>query len=156
MNLRKSESEWWGVLGNRKQAETERKRVSDSVVSDFLWPLELVRGSGWPPPGSSVHGIFQARILEWAAISFSRGSSRPRDWTPICCTAGRFFTVWARDYRWLFLLSCWEIFVSSTETDHFQSIKGLGYGKSGVGRSSQCPYHSCNWNSCTLWLKYNV
>ena len=34
------------------------------------------------PPGSSAHGIFQARILEWVAISFSRGSSRPRDWTP--------------------------------------------------------------------------
>ena len=33
------------------------------------------------PPGSSVHGIFQARILEWVAISFSRGSSQPRDWT---------------------------------------------------------------------------
>ena len=34
------------------------------------------------PPGSSVHGILQARILEWVAISFSRGSSWPRDWTP--------------------------------------------------------------------------
>ena len=33
------------------------------------------------PPGSSVHGILQARILEWAAISFSRGSSQPRDQT---------------------------------------------------------------------------
>ena len=47
------------------------------------------------PPGSSVHGIFQARILEWVAISFSRGSSRPRDWTHVSCVsymAGRFFT----------------------------------------------------------------
>ena len=35
------------------------------------------------PSGSSVHGILQARILEWVAISFSRGSSRPRDWTPV-------------------------------------------------------------------------
>ena len=40
-------------------------------------------------PGSSVHGIFQARILEWVAISFSRGSSWPRDWTRVSCTAGR-------------------------------------------------------------------
>ena len=50
------------------------------------------------PPGSSVHGIFQARILEWVAISFSRGSSWPRDWAHISCvscTAGRFFTHWA-------------------------------------------------------------
>ena len=36
-------------------------------------------------PGSSVHGIFQARILEWVAISFSRESSRPRDWTHVSC-----------------------------------------------------------------------
>ena len=46
-------------------------------------------------PGSTVHGIFQARILEWAAISFSRGSSQPRDRTPVCCIADRRFTVWA-------------------------------------------------------------
>ena len=47
------------------------------------------------PPGSSVHGISQARILEWAVISFSRGSSLPRDWTWVSCAfciAGRFFT----------------------------------------------------------------
>ena len=37
------------------------------------------------PPGSSVHGILQARILEWVAISFSRGSSRPRDQTCVFC-----------------------------------------------------------------------
>ena len=47
------------------------------------------------PPGSSVHGIFQARVLEWVAISFSRGSSQPRDWTRVSCTAGRHFTVCA-------------------------------------------------------------
>ena len=46
-------------------------------------------------PGSSVHGILQARILEWVAISLSRGSSQPRDWTQISHTAGRFFTIWA-------------------------------------------------------------
>ena len=37
------------------------------------------------PPGSSVHGILQARILEWVAISYSRGSSWPRDWTWVSC-----------------------------------------------------------------------
>ena len=45
------------------------------------------------PPGSSVHGLLQARILEWVAISFSRGSSRPRDPTWVSHIAGRFFTV---------------------------------------------------------------
>ena len=43
---------------------------------------------GCSPPGSSVHGISQARILEWVAISFSRGSSWPRDWTQVSCIVG--------------------------------------------------------------------
>ena len=47
------------------------------------------------PPGSSVHGIFQTRILEWVVILFSRGSSQPRDWTQVSCIAIRFFTIWA-------------------------------------------------------------
>ena len=47
------------------------------------------------PPGSSIHGILQARILEWVAISFSRGSSWPRDWTQVSCIAGRRFNLWA-------------------------------------------------------------
>ena len=46
-------------------------------------------------PSSSVHGISQARILEWVAIPFSRGSSRARDWTWVSCIAGGFFTLWA-------------------------------------------------------------
>ena len=47
------------------------------------------------PPGSSVHGIFQARILEWLAISFSRGSSWSRDRTQVSRIEGRLFTIWA-------------------------------------------------------------
>ena len=46
-------------------------------------------------PGSTIHGIFQARILEWVAISFSRRSSRSRDWTRVSHIVGRHFTVWA-------------------------------------------------------------
>jgi len=42
------------------------------------------------PPGSFVHGILQARILEWLAIPFSRGSSPPRDGTLVSCIAGGF------------------------------------------------------------------
>ena len=55
--------------------------------------------------GSSVHGIFQARVLEWIAISFSRGSSRPRNRTRISHIAGRRFTVWATREA-LFSLKC--------------------------------------------------
>ena len=46
-------------------------------------------------PGSSIHGIFQARILEWVAISFSRRSSQPMDWTRVSRIVGRCFTIWA-------------------------------------------------------------
>ena len=46
-------------------------------------------------PGSSVHGILQARLLEWVAILFSRGSSWPKDWMRVSRIAGRFFSVWA-------------------------------------------------------------
>ena len=46
-------------------------------------------------PCSSIYGIFQARILEWVAISFSRGPSQPRDWTRVAHIVSRCFTVWA-------------------------------------------------------------
>ena len=45
------------------------------------------------PPGSSVHGILQARILDWVPIPFSRGSCQPRDQAQVSRTAGRFFTI---------------------------------------------------------------
>ena len=57
--------------------------------------LTLCDPMNYSPPGSSVHGIFQARILEWVAIPFSRGSSQPRDQTHISCIAGRFFAALA-------------------------------------------------------------
>ena len=57
---------------------------SRSVVSDSLWPHRL-----------TVHEILQARILEWVAFPFFRGSSQSRDWTQISRIAGRFFTSWA-------------------------------------------------------------
>ena len=50
--------------------------LSHSAISNSLWP----------------HGIFQAKILEWVAISYSRASSQPRDWTRLFCLAGGFFT----------------------------------------------------------------
>ena len=46
-------------------------------------------------PGSSIHGILQARMLKWITISFSRWSFQPKDRTQISCIAGRPFTVWA-------------------------------------------------------------
>ena len=49
----------------------------------------------WDPMVYIVHEILQARILGWVAFPFSRGSSQPRDWIPVSCTAGRFLTPWA-------------------------------------------------------------
>ena len=66
----------------------------------------------YSPPGSSLHGILQARILEWIAISFSRASSQPRDWTGVSCIAGRRFILWAtrEDLRKVWSLSnSWEV-----------------------------------------------
>ena len=57
--------------------------------------LTLCDPMGCSLPGSSVHGIFQAIVLEWIAISFSRGSSQPRDWTRVSRIPGRRFNLWA-------------------------------------------------------------
>ena len=61
---------------------------------------------------SSIHGIFQARVLEWVAISFSRGSSWTRDRTQVSCTAGRFFTNEPAGKPWL-LLTLIKTFLSN-------------------------------------------
>ena len=63
--------------------------LSRSVMSDSCNPIDCSL------PGSSICGILQARILEWGAISFSRGSSPPRNWTWVSCIAGGLFTYWA-------------------------------------------------------------
>ena len=63
-----------------------------------LWVVQscptICHPTDYSLPGSSLHGILKERIMEWVAIAFSRGSSRPRDQTRIACIAGGFFTVW--------------------------------------------------------------
>ena len=75
----------WALLFRKLYLDP--KCVSHSVVSDSLGPHHC------SPPGSSVHGILQASILEWVAIPFCRGSSQPRDQTQISHITGQFFTV---------------------------------------------------------------
>ena len=84
-------------------------------------------------PGSSIHGTFQARVLEWVAISFSRGSSRPRDWTHVSRFAGRHFTVWATKE-----VTMWEpwAYISSIIRGQWLRRKGqlgLGWDSPGSG-----------------------
>ena len=80
------EGQKWGNY--RRRAWSQQKgKWSSSVMSDSFDPMD------YSLPGSSVYGIFQARVLEWVAISFSRGSSRLRDWTQVSRIAGGCFTL---------------------------------------------------------------
>jgi len=71
--------------------------LSCSVVFNSLRPMD------WGLPGSSVHEILQARILESVAIPFSRGSSQARDRTQVSHIAGKFFTIWATSFQFFWV-----------------------------------------------------
>ena len=99
-------------------------------------------------PGSSVHGILQARILEWGAIPFSRGPSWPRDQTQVSCIAGRFFTVSATRETCLFILLrlifCYAIFINH-KLNHAPSL--------------QVSVKFSSWNKNSLekmWIRSNI
>ena len=110
----------WFPLGWTGLISLQSKRLSDVFSSTTIWKHHLfsTQPSLWSnyysvlctviqscltlwdpmdcsPPGFSVHGISQTRILEWVAIPFSRESSWPRDRTWVSCVGGGFFTVWA-------------------------------------------------------------
>ena len=76
------------------------------------------------PPGSSVHGILQARTLQWLAISFSRGSSQLRDRTQVFHIAGRHFNL--RAIREALLIGDWNAKLGSQETPRVTGKFGLG------------------------------
>ena len=79
---------WWlkKFCKGDKNLEVE-KSSGHPLVVDVFYPMECSQ------PSSSGRGILQARILEWGAISFSRGSFLPRNQTHISCIAGRLFSV---------------------------------------------------------------
>ena len=72
-----------GILSTERKKESEVSQSCLTLCNSIVCSL----------PGSSVHGIFQARILEWVAISFSRASSQPRDRTQVSYIAGRHLTI---------------------------------------------------------------
>ena len=115
-----SETRWSGSLLKIKQQMLLRLGVEDKWEESRMTtkPMTCANGrTGWAsymsqllvaqlclplwdpmdcsPPGPSVHGILQARILEWVAIPFSRGSSWPRNWIWVSYIADSFFTAWA-------------------------------------------------------------
>ena len=84
----------------REKQQITQKGIPMRITADLSTESEVAQSCptlcnpiDCSPPGSSAHGIFQARVLEWVAISFSRGSSQPRVRTRVSCTAGRCFTV---------------------------------------------------------------
>ena len=78
-----------GILYNTRGTEVRKSEHVTQSCPALCHPMDF------SPLGSSVHGISQTRILEWIAVSYSRGSFQPRDWTLVSCIAGRFFTIWA-------------------------------------------------------------
>jgi len=79
----------WSACPQNCESEVKMKILLAQPCQTLCDPMHC------SPADYSVHGILQVRILKWVAISFSRGSSRPRDWTQVTCIAGRIFTVWA-------------------------------------------------------------
>ena len=84
--------------------DTNKRLMEAPDRRDWLWGKVKVKVKSCPtlcdpvdcsPPGSSVHGILQERILEWVAIFFSKGSSWPRDWTQVFHIPGRGFNLWS-------------------------------------------------------------
>ena len=80
--------EKWYLVRTPQRIIEKREKWSLLVVSDSLQLHEL-----WPARLLSVRGIFQARILEWVASSFSRGCSQTRDRTLVSCIAGRLLLI---------------------------------------------------------------
>ena len=91
----------WCYYGVIPISETENYIIAILIITIHKWSevaqscLTLCNPMDCSLPGSSVHGIFQTRILEWVAISFSRRSFRPRDWTQVSHIVDRRLTIWA-------------------------------------------------------------
>ena len=73
-----------------EEAGNSQKGTYECCVQKLLSHVWL-----FATPWTVVHGILQARILEWVAFPFFKGSSQPGDWTQVSCIAVRFFTIWA-------------------------------------------------------------
>ena len=93
---------WWFLRASFSLSSSPSRIQNGSVLSSSPYHCgKNIWHELYPPNLSSdhmdyiVHGILCARMLEWIAFPFSRGSSQPRDWTQVSCIASRFFTSWA-------------------------------------------------------------
>ena len=95
---KKTKMKGCNLAENRKQRAYSRCPTMVSLQQHHLHSVVWKSLSGvqlFATPWTVVYGVLQARILEWVAFPFSRGSSQPRDWTQFSHTAGKFFTSWA-------------------------------------------------------------
>ena len=129
-----------GKWGPREQSSNSSTHPAACVCSVIQSSLTLCNPIDFSPPGTSVHGILQERILEWVAISFSRGSSRPRDQTHISCTGRQILYHWAT----------WE----APHSMHTPSKSAYGTGHSDLRQIWYIFATSsiCSWG--ILYLKY--
>ena len=104
------------------------------------------------PPGCPIHGILQAKILEWVAIS-SRGSSQARDWTYASCIIDRFFTI-RKGSPLTNLYIQLHFFIFETIIQHRNMHLIPGWGRSPGEGNGNPPQHSCLGNSMNRgsWL----
>ena len=100
------------------------------------------------PPGSSVHGILQVRILQWVAISFSRGSSQIRHQMWVSCIANRFFTIWATreaPIMWWASSNSLQALVANSEISSYRRILTQGWN------SEILPEFLLFWPGLWIW-----
>ena len=124
---------WWTCLQRRngdadvgnglvERGGKERLGQTEKVVLMYIHSLTLKVTQmcltlwdlmNYSPPGSSVHGISQAKILRWVAIPISRRSSQSRDQTWVSFIAGRFFTIWTTKEAPCMLITCGRLLYST-------------------------------------------
>ena len=155
-----SVTERWGLAAHSSKANkqaglVERKML---VTQSCLTLCDLMDCS---PPGSSVHRILQARILEPVAISFSRRSSWPRDRAWVSCIAGGFFTIWAtRQAQWKGKFALFQKLKTVQRptplTDNQWARAFRSWGRGYVKEQHSQLWSSWNWSSVvwpmSFWL----
>ena len=120
--------------------------LSESESEVAQWCPTLCDPMNYSLPGSSLHGILQARVLEWVAISFFRGFSRPRDWTRVSRIPGRCFN--------LFKVTLISLFFPMRELELRRPVQPMPHQQSWWRKSicrgmKEAPWGESKWS---VWL----
>ena len=149
----------------RENSEAKYKRIVFVLYAMYIYARSFTHiHSLWPHgsslPGFSVRGILQARILEWVAISYSKGSSQPRDQTYVCCTSctGRWVLYHQHHMGSQFsTLWCEEIYaVQDRKLPAWETFRSLPYFRAHRQSplSQEKALLACSWEELWLWLVF--